>query len=168
MNVHSLRYAVRTLIGPWVVLLATVLEVLNFFQRGMPWRGETLWTVDRFLGDVERLKILVDQHVSFASEVRSGCRWNQLPREYGHYRAVQGQLHRWRTSGVMEEVLEALANFPSTPLVVEDLTPPLKLTGTLIPELLLGLDPHSAESSRRPRLPGQGARAAWLTLSVSA
>ncbi|MFH8579360.1 hypothetical protein OHB11_07900 [Streptomyces zaomyceticus] len=35
MNVHSLRYAVRTLIGPWVVLLATVLEVLNFFQRGM-------------------------------------------------------------------------------------------------------------------------------------
>lgn len=72
MNVHSLRYAVRTLIGPWVVLLATVLEVLNFFQRGMPWRGETLWTVDWFLGDVERLKILVDQHVSFVCVCREG------------------------------------------------------------------------------------------------
>ncbi|MFI8515587.1 hypothetical protein ACIGHB_31115 [Streptomyces sp. NPDC085460] len=48
MNVHSLRYAARTLIGPWVALPATVLEVLNFFQRGMPWRGETLWTVDWF------------------------------------------------------------------------------------------------------------------------
>lgn len=60
--------------------------------------------------------------------------------------------------GVMEEVLEALANFPSTPLVVEDLTPPLKLTGTLIPELLLGLDPHSAESSRKRQYPQRGFR----------
>ncbi|MFI6417561.1 transposase [Streptomyces sp. NPDC050842] len=91
-------------------------------------------------------------------KVRSGCRWNQLPREYGHYRAVQGQLHRWRRSGAMEEVLEALANFPSTPLVVEDLPPPLKLTGTLIPELFLGLDPHSAESSRKRQYPQRGFR----------
>ena len=98
-------------------------------------------------------------------KVRIGCRWTQLPKGYGHYRAVQGQLQRWRTSGVLDEVLEALANFPSTPLVPEDLTPPLKLTGTLIPELLLGVNPHSAESSRRPRWPGRGVRAAWLSPS---
>lgn len=48
MSINSLRYATRTLVGPWAVLPALVLEVLNFFQRGMPWRGETLWTVDWF------------------------------------------------------------------------------------------------------------------------
>lgn len=48
MTVHDIRYALRTLAGPWVVLPVVVLEVLNFLQRGMPWRGETLWTVDWF------------------------------------------------------------------------------------------------------------------------
>lgn len=31
-----------------MVLPALVLETLNFFQRGMPWRGESLWTIDWF------------------------------------------------------------------------------------------------------------------------
>ncbi|MEU7277298.1 hypothetical protein AB0A69_00665 [Streptomyces sp. NPDC045431] len=43
-----LRYALKTLIGPWVVLPVIALEVVNLFQRGMPWRGEPLWTVDWF------------------------------------------------------------------------------------------------------------------------
>ncbi|WP_351230927.1 hypothetical protein [Streptomyces sp. NPDC002133] len=45
---RSLRYACRTLVGPWLVLPAAVLEAVNFAQRGMPWRGEALWTVDWF------------------------------------------------------------------------------------------------------------------------
>ncbi|MFF3604371.1 hypothetical protein [Streptomyces sp. NPDC002463] len=44
----SLRYALKTLLGPWTVVPVTVLEVMNFLQHGMPWRGETLWTVDWF------------------------------------------------------------------------------------------------------------------------
>ncbi|MFJ4689540.1 hypothetical protein ACIQNG_37750 [Streptomyces sp. NPDC091377] len=45
---HSPRYAFKTLVGPWLVLPAVVLETVNFAQRGMPWRGEALWTVDWF------------------------------------------------------------------------------------------------------------------------
>ncbi|MGX2995627.1 hypothetical protein JNUCC64_15250 [Streptomyces sp. JNUCC 64] len=42
------RYAFKTLVGPWLALPAVVLEAVNFAQRGMPWRGEALWTVDWF------------------------------------------------------------------------------------------------------------------------
>ncbi|MFE2559948.1 recombinase family protein [Streptomyces sp. NPDC059352] len=147
----------------------TLTAWLSVRGRGVPvlsdeaWAAVSLVIPARFTGRNPRRALDGVLH-----KVRTGCRWKQLPREYGHYGAVQGQLHRWRTSGVMEEVLEALVNFPSTPLVLEDLTPPLKLTGTLIPELLLGLDPHFAEPSRRPRLPGRGVRAAWLTPSMIA
>jgi hypothetical protein len=45
---HALVFAFRTLLGPWVVAVVLPLEVLNYLQRGMPWRGEALWTVDWF------------------------------------------------------------------------------------------------------------------------
>ncbi|MFG2296582.1 hypothetical protein [Streptomyces sp. NPDC048603] len=48
MRTPALRYALRTLVGPWAVLPVIALEVMNFVQRGMPWRGEALWTVDWF------------------------------------------------------------------------------------------------------------------------
>ncbi|MBB1261081.1 hypothetical protein [Streptomyces alkaliterrae] len=43
-----IAFALRTLVGPWIAVPAAVLEVANFFQRGLPWRGEGLWTVDWF------------------------------------------------------------------------------------------------------------------------
>ncbi len=42
------RYARRTLVGPWLVFPAAALEAANFAQRGMPWRGEGMWTVEWF------------------------------------------------------------------------------------------------------------------------
>lgn len=43
-----IRYALRTLLGPWLVVPALGMEVTNFLLRGAPWRGEGLWTVDWF------------------------------------------------------------------------------------------------------------------------
>lgn len=48
MNRHARRYALKTLVGPWMVLAVVPLEVGNFLMRGMPWRGEVLWTTDWF------------------------------------------------------------------------------------------------------------------------
>jgi hypothetical protein len=45
---QRIRYALRTLAGPWLVLPALGLETAVFLMRGMPWRGEGLWTVDWF------------------------------------------------------------------------------------------------------------------------
>ncbi|WP_433531083.1 hypothetical protein ACQPYA_02885 [Micromonospora sp. CA-263727] len=43
-----IRYALRTLLGPWLVVPAFGMEAAIFLTRGMPWRGEGLWTVDWF------------------------------------------------------------------------------------------------------------------------
>lgn len=45
---RRVSYALRTLIGPWLAVPAVVLESANFVQRGMPWRGEGMWTVEWF------------------------------------------------------------------------------------------------------------------------
>lgn len=41
-------YAVKSLIGPWIAVPAFVVEIANLLQRGMPWRGEGMWTVEWF------------------------------------------------------------------------------------------------------------------------
>lgn len=44
----QIRFAMRTLVGPWLMIPGLGLEIANFLQRGMPWRGEGMWTVDWF------------------------------------------------------------------------------------------------------------------------
>lgn len=41
-----LRYMTRTLVGPWGAVVVAGLEIANLMQRGRPWRGELVWTVD--------------------------------------------------------------------------------------------------------------------------
>ncbi len=36
----------RTCWGPWAAVVVIIAEVVNFFNRGMPWRGELVWAVD--------------------------------------------------------------------------------------------------------------------------
>jgi hypothetical protein len=44
--IDRLPYAFRTTIGAWVLVPVVVIEFMNFFQRGMPWKGEGIWTVE--------------------------------------------------------------------------------------------------------------------------
>lgn len=46
--ISSVQYALRTLVAPWLALVAIILETANSFQRGRPWVGEGLWTVEWF------------------------------------------------------------------------------------------------------------------------
>lgn len=41
-----LKYAARTLVGPWGVFVAAGLDIANLIQLGRPWRGEFLWTTE--------------------------------------------------------------------------------------------------------------------------
>ncbi|MEY2442148.1 MAG: hypothetical protein QOJ46_1574 [bacterium] len=45
---RPVRFAFKTLYGPWLVAPVIALETANFLQRGMPWRGEGMWTVEWF------------------------------------------------------------------------------------------------------------------------
>lgn len=39
-------YALRTLVAPWLTLVAIGIYVGALLQRGAPWRGETMWTLE--------------------------------------------------------------------------------------------------------------------------
>jgi hypothetical protein len=42
----SAGYAARTLLGPWTAVVTVGLEIANAVQRGRPWVGEGMWTVE--------------------------------------------------------------------------------------------------------------------------
>lgn len=41
-----ITYLIRTHVAPKAALALLAIEVFNLFNRGMPWRGELVWTVD--------------------------------------------------------------------------------------------------------------------------
>jgi hypothetical protein len=45
---RAISYASRTLVGPWLLLPAAGIEATTFALRGLPWRGDGMWTVDFF------------------------------------------------------------------------------------------------------------------------
>lgn len=45
---RTVSYALRSLVGPWLIVVVIGLEIATFVMRGMPWRGEGMWTVDFF------------------------------------------------------------------------------------------------------------------------
>lgn len=42
------QLAARTLVGPWLAILVAGVDIAVAMQRGSPWRGEGLWTVEWF------------------------------------------------------------------------------------------------------------------------
>ena len=46
MTRSRLTLAFRTMVGPWAMIPAAGLVIANLLQRGMPWRGEGVWTVE--------------------------------------------------------------------------------------------------------------------------
>jgi len=44
--IARIRFAFATLVSPWLMPLYALLETANLLQRGAPWRGEGMWTVE--------------------------------------------------------------------------------------------------------------------------
>ncbi|MFJ2176438.1 recombinase family protein [Streptomyces sp. NPDC087851] len=86
-------------------------------------------------------------------KARTGCRWPELPAEYGHHGAVQTQWTRWRASGLWDRMMDSLADLPGVPPWQPELTPPMTLTGELIPELLLDSEEHLATQAPSASVP---------------
>lgn len=40
------RSILGTVLGPWIALVGLGLGIYNYFDRGMPWRGEALWSAE--------------------------------------------------------------------------------------------------------------------------
>jgi transposase len=69
------------------------------------------------------------------TKARTGCAWNDL--EYGNVATV---FKRWYSNGLWEELMEALAHCPGTPVADSVVLPPLRIEGRVDPRLLLSED----------------------------
>jgi transposase len=69
------------------------------------------------------------------TKARTGCAWTAL--EYGNVASIY---KRWVHNGVWEELMEALADFPGTPVSDDIVLPPLRIEGRVDPRLLLSND----------------------------
>jgi DNA invertase Pin-like site-specific DNA recombinase/transposase len=69
------------------------------------------------------------------TKARTGCAWADLA--YGNVASV---FKRWYSNGTWEELMEALADFPGTPVADSVILPPLRIEGRVDPRLLLSED----------------------------
>jgi transposase len=51
---------------------------------------------------------------------RSGAPWNKLPAHYGGWKAVNRRFHRWKHSGIWEQIFEYLDINPKITRFVSD------------------------------------------------
>ncbi|GCB49935.1 mobile element protein [Streptomyces sp. NL15-2K] len=71
-------------------------------------------------------------------KARTGCRWPELPEEFGAHESVKTYWKRWDKAGTWERIMERLADEPGVPVFEEaSKVPPLAIKGELIPEIVL-------------------------------
>jgi transposase len=47
--------------------------------------------------------------------LKTGCRWQDCPPEYGPYTTVYNRIHRWSARGIWQQIFETVAGSPETP-----------------------------------------------------
>ena len=116
---HLARNLARFLLGPSSVeRRERVAQSMNGSDTQTPLAhvSDEAWeTVQPLLDEYDPPRRLgrkrIDQRQALDAIVyrlRSGCRWNHLPKEYPDDSSVHRTYQRWQKVGVMEKVLEAL------------------------------------------------------------
>lgn len=116
--IRSFRFALATLVGPWLVILVAVFEVCLALLRDAEWRGDGLWTVDWFaIGLFYLLPVVAGvAAIDAARLTRDGC------------------LHVLRTTRKGRWVLFRAALWSAIPVVVVHVL--TILTGWIVGEVL--------------------------------
>ncbi|MET9385333.1 recombinase family protein [Streptomyces sp. NPDC002928] len=77
-------------------------------------------------------------------KARTGCRWPELPEEYGAHESVKTYWKRWDKTGTWERIMERLADEEGMPAFEDASTvPPLGIRGELFSELVLDPERHA-------------------------
>lgn len=123
-------------------------SLTKWFQehgRRVPDLTDSAWAKVAPLMKVQHRKLDPRQMLAgIFHKARTGVRWPELPAEYGAHSSVKTYWRRWEQSGLWAQIMEALAEEPGAKAYAEDVTPPVTLTGELLPELLLEPQAHSA------------------------
>jgi DNA invertase Pin-like site-specific DNA recombinase/transposase len=82
-------------------------------------------------------------------KARTGCRWPELPEEYGAHASVKTYWKRWDQNGTWERIMERLADEAGVPVFRDASRVPLvKIRGELDPEFVLDSERHSQTTYR--------------------
>jgi DNA invertase Pin-like site-specific DNA recombinase len=113
-------------------------QISNWFrdrERVVPHVSDEVWAIAEPLMSRRRgrrasnPRALLD---AILTKARTGCAWGDLP--YGNVASI---FNRWLTNGLWEELMEALADCPGTPVTDSVVLPPLRIEGRVDPRLLL-------------------------------
>lgn len=87
-------------------------------QRGVPELTDEAWALVEPLLRPKRSDALPvrPKLEAILFKARTGCRYEDLPGEYGSYRTIRTQAQRWVRSGVWDSLMDCLESVPAAPV----------------------------------------------------
>src|SRR5262249_52294197 len=92
--------------------------------------------------------------------LKTGCRWQDCPPEYGPYTTVHNRFNRWSGRGIWQQIFETVAGSPEPPEQVA-------LDSTHVKSAPLGGRGKRGRRNRRSGSPGVAATASFMRSSIS-
>lgn len=108
--------------------------------RTVPHLTDEAWEKVRDLAEDRAYRKLTAKQIlaGLLYKARTGCRWSELPEEFGAAESVKTYWKRWHKAGTWERIMDRLADEDGVPIFEEaSKVPPLDIKGELIPELVL-------------------------------
>jgi transposase len=88
--------------------------------------------------------------------IKTGCRWQDTPPEYGPYTTVYNRFNRWSGRGIWQQIFETVAGSPEPPEQVALDKPPVN-----------SWSPDAIEAARQMWFAGDSASVIARTLDIS-
>lgn len=114
--------------------------------RTVPHLTDEAWAKAKDIAEDRAYRKLTARQIlsGLLHKARTGCRWPELPEEYGAHESVKTYWKRWEKNGTWERIMERLADEDGVPVFRDaSKVPPLKIRGGLISELALDPERHS-------------------------
>ncbi|MFJ4712105.1 recombinase family protein [Streptomyces sp. NPDC088785] len=143
-----LKVKVTVLANPEPVRSGARCSLLKWFAsqgRSVPHLTDQAWARVREIAEDRAYRKLTARQIlgGLLYKARTGCRWPELPEEFGNNESVKTYWRRWAKNGTWERIMDRLADEPGVP-PYEGLTPlpPMHIEGELFSELLLDAERH--------------------------
>jgi transposase len=119
--------------------------------RAVPHLTDEAWAKVKDIAEGRAYRKLTARQIlaGLLYKARTGCRWPELPEEYGAHASVKTYWKRWDKDGTWERIMERLADETGVPVFRDaSKVPSVKIEGELSPEFTMDPDCHSQTAYR--------------------
>ncbi|MFC9281489.1 recombinase family protein [Streptomyces collinus] len=109
-------------------------------ERLVPHLSDEAWEKVRDIAEDRAYRKLTARQIlsGLLYKARTGCRWPELPEEFGAHESVKTYWRRWQNLGTWNRIMERLAEEPGVPAFEQaSRVPPTRIKGELIPDFVL-------------------------------